>query len=285
VTVDKPMLAFPGDPALIARLLVDDRFCCQQKVDGERALVLVDAGKVTVLNRTGSTSRCATQQIRQVFARLHQGSWCFDGEILDGTLWLFDMPEAAGLVDCATPFGLRFGVLAEMFDRVLAGSDAVRLLPVARTTSEKVALRDKVRRANGEGLVLKDVDAPYLPGKRSRYLYKDKHWHEADCVVTAVGVGWSKHTNSTKANMELSVFRGSTLVKVCECGDGGLVVKVGDVVEVRYLTWSGSSLIQPTLPRRRMDKAPEECTWDQLAPSGTKAVLLEPTRSTECGVA
>ena len=275
---DKPMLAFPGPPDLVERLLHLDKWAAQQKVDGERALVQVRDGKVTFRNRSGGLSRCATRQMAQVFARFHTGEWVFDGEILDDTLWLFDLPEAAGRVTCSTPFGKRFAVLEGMYASVIGENDVVRLLPLARTTDEKAALRVKVRRSRGEGLVLKDLDAPYLPGKRSRYLYKDKFVQEADAVVTGVGLGISKLTNTTKANMELSVWRAGRLVKICECAAPDLdinAVKVGDVVTVQYLyVGAAGGLIQPTRPRVRTDKSPEECTWDQLVVGARDVVAV-----------
>lgn len=71
-----------------------------------------------------------------------------------------------------------------------------------------------------------------------------------------------------KQNLRLAVYRDGKKVDVGDCtaraGDG-LAIKKGDVVEVRYLyVGANGRLYQPTFPKIRDDKAPHECTWDQL---------------------
>lgn len=261
----KPVLAESATPERAEKLLRDDEWIAQQKVDGQRVLVVVKDGNVQFLNRQGAAKQTnITRTMQSEFARFHIGDWCFDGEILDGTFWLFDLPVAGTHVDPTSPLAWRMSVLDGLVEQgVWADSDCVQILPRAETTEEKVALRDKVREFGGEGLMLKNLNGRYEVGRRSRHLLKYKFVHTADCVVEETGM-------DGKENLRLAVYRDGKKVDVGDCtaraGDG-LAIKVGDVVEVKYLYLGANGrLYQPTYPKIRDDKSPEECTWDQLVP-------------------
>jgi len=117
-----------------------------------------------------------------------------------------------------------------------------------------------MRRDNYEGLIFRQLDAPYREG-RSKDLIKIKFRHTVDCVVTDL-------RRDKKANMALGLFDDSQLVEVAECtalaGDKNRI-RIGDVVEVTYLYASADNrLVQPTKPVIRTDKFARECTLDQL---------------------
>lgn len=270
----KPVLAQSATDTQAERLLSNDEWIAQQKVDGQRILVTVTDGQVAFLNRQGVAKQTnVTSALRAEFERFHIGEWCFDGEMLDGTYWLFDMPRAGEHVSPDDPLAVRLSVLDGLIDQgIFTDSPVLQVLPRAETTDEKIALRDRVRAANGEGLMLKSLNGRYEAGLRSRHLLKYKFVHTVDCVVLAVD------TNG-KENLTLGLFKPGVkdAVVVGDCtgraGDGSAAFTVGDVAEVKYLYMgAGGRLYQPTYPIKRDDKGPEECTWDQVV-HVQKAVL------------
>lgn len=270
----KPVLAQSATDTQAERLLTNHEWIAQQKCDGQRILVTVTDGQVQFLNRQGIAKQTmVTPALRAEFERFHIGEWCFDGEMVDGTYWLFDMPRAGEHVSPDDPLAIRLSVLDGLVEQgIFNDSPVLRVLPRAETTEDKIALRDRVRDSGGEGLMLKNLNGRYDCGMRSRHLLKYKFVHTVDCVVLAVD-------SNGKENLTLGLFKPghSKPVEVGDCtgrsGDGSAAFKVGvqpdysdyDVAEVKYLYMgAGGRLYQPTYPLKRDDKAPEECTWDQV---------------------
>lgn len=254
----KPMLAQEIEIGHLDSYLENPDWVAQQKLDGDRILIDVTDGTARALNRNGEPYRNPfPRKILNEFSRM-RGSWLFDGEILDGEYWVFDLVRAQDFVSPNRDLGFRLAVL----NRFFAGwspDRCVRLLPTAFAVEAKHDLADQVLANNGEGLVLKCLDAPYVAGKRSSSMLKAKFTRTADVVVTAV-------SPDGRANMMYGLFDNGQLVEVGSCGTAGKPqVQVGDVVEVRYL-YAGSDgrLVQPRMLHRRDDKQPTACTIDQL---------------------
>lgn len=249
----------------VAPILADTVHAIEQKVDGHRVLVHADRaddphGRIIPIGRDGEPkANSIPADIMRAFGTLPQGDWWFDGELVDGVLWLFDMPQAtldgeSGLFP-TDPFRTRRQVL-EGFHRSWKPGPAVRLLPSASTPEDKLALYELMRLSHAEGVMVKRFDGAYqVDGRRTADLRKVKFINTADCVVTRIGV-------DGKENAELSIAG----VKVGKCSlIGKPPVKVGDVVEVIYLyATDDDRLYQPRLTRVRTDKGPHECSMDQL---------------------
>jgi bifunctional non-homologous end joining protein LigD len=253
------MLAGTMDPGDLTMVLTDSNWWAQQKLDGDRVLFHVNDGAVSALNRNGEPR---VNLVPKNVARQFEipGTWVFDGELMsDGTYWLFDMPVAEPHIDKSHSYEYRHVVL----ERLFAGwgpESCVRLLPTARTTAAKRALMERVLAANGEGVIFKDISAPYHEGKRSNSMLKVKHTKTADCVVTDVG-------RDGRANCHVSLYdnRGRLTEVGSVATAGKPAVAIGDVVEVRYLYASEEQrLYQPVLLRVRDDKWATDCTLDQL---------------------
>lgn len=255
----KPMKATAIPLSGIDPYLRDPLFVAQQKVDGDRLMVTVDDGAVMVLNKEGERrSNPTPKALIREFGSIPKGRWAFDGELLDGELWLFDLPTAGGAVLPAHPYRFRLAVLEQVFDAWAPGP-SVRLLPTARTGWAKRRLVDEVLSSGGEGVVLRRLDAPYLLGGRSLQMLKAKDTKTIDCVVTGVRVGGHD-------NCHVAVYEHGSLVEVGSCAMlGKPAVTVGDVVEIRYLyADTARRLVQTAFLRKRDDKSPHDCTIDQL---------------------
>ncbi len=119
-----------------------------------------------------------------------------------------------------------------------------------------------LRAGNAEGAVLKDLEAPYTPGRPASggSQLKFKFHATASCIVTG---------RNRQQSVELALRRPDGFLAVC----GNVTVppnqevpKAGEVVEVRYLYAfrESGALFQPVLLGRRDDIPPDDCTIDQL---------------------
>lgn len=267
-----PMLAEAVDVRSLVDYADTPEWAFEQKVDGQRVLIHVDNKSVTPISRDGRYKRTFwTTQMTAEFTKL-TGQWVFDGEIIAGTLWLFDMPCGDG-VTTATPYGQRRAALAKVFKAWKPFG--IKVLPSYTDLEDKVALARTLMVNGGEGVMVKRLDASYLIGKRSSKNLKAKFVNDVDCIATGL-------RRNGKSNIVVSAYDNDRLVEIGEvtalAGDGARI-QVGDVLVVRYLyattTKEGNPrLYQPTLPKIRTDKDAEDCTVDQLVYSNKEIISV-----------
>jgi ATP-dependent DNA ligase len=211
-------------------------------------------------------------------------SCILDGELVDGVLWVFDLPylaDKAGPIDPSHILSVRRAALEEMFTWWTPNPACFRLLPVAHLDLDKSKLALTVLQNGGEGLMLKDTMGTYRSGARVKDVCKVKFVKTIDCVVTAVGT-------QGKENYSLGVYRPTNapgamsngrfeLVEVGRCSAiGKAKVNVGDVIEVKYLYLGADNrLYQPRMMRPRTDKGALECTIDQLDHAKVNKTVVE----------
>ena len=256
-----PMLAEPVEDEKAIKILEANTHRVEQKLDGVRLLVHVQDGKTYGINRKGART-IVHPLIAKGFVRC-TGEWVFDGELVGGIYWVFDMPAANGIVVPTMEYGVRRQVLDSLWPK-LEMPDTVQLLPSYQGTPG-LDLAIKVRKSGGEGLMLKDPSAPYRWGKRTLGVLKFKFWKTLDCMVIEP---WREG----KASVSVGLIDQDTAeiidigsVKMTEANLNA--IEQGDVVEVRYLYANDPAeprLYQPDFLRLRTDKALEECTLDQL---------------------
>ena len=257
----KPMLAHSAQKDQLIPLIEDHTMHLQQKLDGQRIMVISQDNKLSILNRNGDPSTTTLPgRVLTELAGLPPGRWVLDCELVESKLWVFDLPESEFMNQ--TTFAWRTHVLTELF-KAWKPNDPVHLLKTATTEGQKFSLASAVLIAGGEGVIAKRYDSEYQPGKRSKEMLKVKFYRDIDCVATELG-------RDGKRNIGLGVYDNGSLVDVGEvtalAGDGPNI-KVGNVVCVKYLYAVDPNrprLYQPTLPRLRDDKSAEQCTIDQL---------------------
>ena len=254
-----PTLAVPVDSdAQALMLLQNPNYHAEQKLDGVRLMVCLHDGEVTGINRRGVPT-LVTNRITEAF-QYFDGTWALDGELVKGVFWVFVLPRALSSVTPRTPYGERRAILEELWPNLLL-PDCVRLLPSFTDEVEKLELVQKLRAANCEGVMLKDGNAPYPAGLRTRSTRKFKFIKDVDCIVIGTNI-------EGKSNMALGLMTDDgDIVEVATitalAGDG--MRRVGEVVTVKCLYVSDDNrLVQPTLPKWRQDKTPDECSFSQL---------------------
>lgn len=255
-----PELATPADFGSLEQFLRNDKWVFEQKLDGHR-LLLKSPGEdmpPTALTRSGSIYTRRLPRAIQDF-RFPDGQWALDGELVDGTFYVFDLP-----VSILKPNAELWARRAALEALLSAIQHPFKIVPQARTWREKEELATKAVARNLEGLILKQVDSPYRPGARCTEWLKIKFVATADCIVLGVR---DDGKDSVRLGMRdpiglqtVDVGRASLIGKEKRCP-----INVGDVVEVRYLyTGAQGRLYQPTILRKRDDKLPSQCTIDQM---------------------
>lgn len=245
------------------KYLLDDQWAETQKLDGKRLMVVVNDGKITGVGREGQTA--TVDPLIAAPFKGQSGHWVFDGEVIGKDYWIFDMPIGGKFVTPNTPYEERREMMA-----IIRETAHVHILPVARTTEEKITLAQRCIKSHAEGMILNRVDSPYIEGpQRSLYVLKAKLVETVDVVVTEIG-------RENKRSIGVSLYDNGRLIEVgaCKISDRLLATLVDrEVVELKYLYASAErKLVQPSFLRRRPDRTPESCLMEQLK-LGNKQVL------------
>jgi len=262
-----PQLLNPISEDEAMRLIEDDRWTAQEKMDGERRAAHAVAGNVTGMNRKGLSvplPKPLADELQDI--EVASGAIRVDGEIIGDILYVFDLHVHKGERIHSLPWLVRMRLAAV----VLAGCKQIKPVPVAVTTEEKRDLWNKVKLAHGEGVVFKLLKCPVKEGRPNTGgdWLKFKFTESASCCVMEV--------NSGKRSVKIGLLDSSDRPDVIE---GQMMIPVGnvtippnfevpaagDIVEVEYLyAYKGGSIYQPVYRGKRIDLDISACTTGQL---------------------
>jgi bifunctional non-homologous end joining protein LigD len=288
----KPMLATAVSD--LAKLHPDKMWAIEPKMDGIRVLVTVDPliRSVTYQTRNGHPlpSLAKLTPLMLKLADAVGKAVTFDCEATAGDdffsgvghltqkaeatdlakLTVFDVPWVDGWgASSEVPYSLRRECLETMFNNagMVWDEGAVRLIHLidyAMPTSELVDTADNLLAdaldAGWEGVMVKDMDAPYLSGKRSKAWIKLKGKQTYDCRVVGFQPGKGRLDGS--AGALLVFYHGKTIAVAGGLTDAqrqdihdhpeNWVGKIAEV-ECQQLTPSGS-MRHPSIICIRWDK-------------------------------
>ena len=255
-----PQLLNPvEDEHRLAELLLDPLYGLQEKLDGRRLLLRKRGHVVEGINRRGLLVAVPGPMVH---AARQVGVDCLlDGEAVGEVLHVFDVLDCAGMCQRLYPYAERLRLLAELLAGAGVDGSLVRVV-TARTAKEKTHLFARLQREKREGVVLKNLTAPYTPGRHPGCgdALKFKFVASASFVVTRV--------NTHKRSVGLGLYDGAEIVPA-----GNVTIPVnhdvpaaGSIVEVRYLHAFAQSgvLFQPCYLGPREDVEASECVVGQL---------------------
>ena len=207
-----PMLASPlpnkkKNPKAKDFTLEPGKWVAEEKFDGIRLITEVSAAKDRLFVEKGITSwsryanvRPLPEHIMEKLAALPDciidGELCAPGKRSYGTMelanapdlvyFVFDVLQIEGEDVTAAPYLDRRHALKDLVD-FTDNDGPLQLAPAiaVNTWDEVFTLRDAVWARDGEGLILKRLDAPYSPGKRSKDFIKIKQLQSA--LFTIIG--------------------------------------------------------------------------------------------------
>ncbi len=292
----KFMLASPAEnPDAVARLLPDG-FYVEDKFDGVRAQAHKQGDRLTVYSRT-------LDEVAHRYPELHApllalpGEFILDGEILgwrDGRAIPFTQFQArlgrktvdAELLQALPVVFIVFDILYQdgevllerplrerhaRLDRLLAGAGTGLLLSAGRqshTASDLPAAFDAARARGNEGLMIKDPQSTYKPGRRGKEWLKVKQpLATLDVVVT--GVEWGNGKRRHVLSDYTFAVRGpeGELLEVGKAYSGLTDQEIADLTE-----WFKVHTVQDFGKFRRVEpKIVLEVAFDNVQPSDRHA--------------
>jgi DNA ligase-1 len=247
------MLATPQEtPADAAKTMDGRAFFVEDKLDGIRAQVHKQGERVAIYTRTMDRTDESFPEVVEAMRHI-DGDFLIDGEIV---------PFAAGAVSPFQHLQRRLGrkapteavlkkypVAIIAFDLLYENGDLLMDRPLrerrarlealakrtpagwrlnvteaqeARTVEEIASAFESAKDRRNEGLILKDPESVYSPGRRGQMWLKLKtHLPTLDCVVTAAEYGHGKRRNSL-SDYTFAVWRGDPAA-----GDGAELVNIG----------------------------------------------------------
>ncbi len=252
-----PQLLNPIDEDEAARLLTDDNWCLQEKIDGRRVLIQKAADLVVGVNRKGLAISLPASVITDVTGI--PDDFTLDGECVGDNYHAFDLLERDGADLRLLPLSRRLLELKGL----LSGTQhpSIRLVNTATVTKEKQRLHDELKAAKKEGVVFKRVDAPYTVGRPS------------------TGGPALKHKFTATLSAFVSMINSKRSVEFRLLGKNGWGVagnvaipanqpmpRPTDVIEVRslYAIPESGVLFQPVYLGVRSDIEQDECRMSQL---------------------
>lgn len=227
-------------------LIYDDRYVAQQKMDGQRLMAQVIDSVVVGSNKRGF--------ITSISQAIHDGltnqfNVVTDGEDMGDHYFVFDVLEFNGIDYSNIGFGDRSKLLNE-----LNLGQNIHIVPVARTTAEKLALYNKVQEEGGEGLVFKLANEP------STVHYRHKFWNSLSAIVSQI------NEKASVGLMLLDDDGNEVHVGNVTIPSNKATPEVGTVHEIIYLYRVGEngSLFQPIYKEPRHDVTRAECLVSQV---------------------
>ena len=239
-----PQLLNPIEPEEAEKFISDPGFWAQEKFDGKRILLKVQAGNVVAINRKGLVCGIAEAIIRDA---VKLDGCVIDGEAIGESFFAFDLLEHGDKDVRSLAYSARLKVLSE----AVAGLRSLRGVVTAKSETEKSALFQKLKEENREGIVFKAHRAPYEPGrpKKGGNQRKLKFWATATCVCTI-----RNDKRSIGVSIKETPTQGLTPIGNVTIPPNQQVPKIGELVEIRYLyAIKGGSLYQPQFIRIRDD--------------------------------
>ena len=262
-----PQLLNPITEDEALRLIEDDCWAMQEKMDGERRAARAENGRVIGANRKGLTVPLPQTIMDELQSTAATGGAIFvDGEIIGDILYVFDLHIFNGERIHSLPWKERM----RLADDALAGCRQLKAVPVAVTTEAKRALWENVKAAHGEGVVFKLSESHVKAGRPNSGgdWLKFKFTESASCCVLEVNSDRrSVRIGLVDSNLRPDVINRQTIIPV-----GNVTIPpnhdipvAGDIIEVEYLyAYKGGSIFQPVYRGKRMDLELRACFTGQL---------------------
>jgi bifunctional non-homologous end joining protein LigD len=231
--------------------LRDSDWCAQEKFDGKRILVRKTATGVEAANRNGMATGFPTP-IADRLMRV-EGDFVIDGELVGDMFFAFDILENMG--HDWRPYGYHYRLVAlrALLEELEFGP--VSVVETYRDDQKRAAVA-LLRTENKEGVVFKNLEAPWMAGRPASggNALKLKFWASCSCIVARV---------NGKRSVELAL--GGVSVGNVTIPANQEIPIAGQVVEVRYLyvTGPGGSLYQPVYLGTRDDVSAGDCTVER----------------------
>jgi bifunctional non-homologous end joining protein LigD len=233
-----------------AKLIIDSRFGLQEKRDGVRLLIRRQGHQFEGWNKKGQQSAVHPVLITGL-SSLNVDEFILDGEFENPYFYCWDLLSAQGIDLSSYPYGERYKIL-----QVFRSCPTVTILPCWTAEGDKERMVHEFRAQRAEGVVFKNLEAPYRPGRAHQH-FKLKFHQSVTARVVEV--------DPVRDRVSLEMLDNNTWRTVCGLKVPQGTVRRGEFVEVRYLFGTrDKKLVQPVFLRVREDASMEDCAFAQV---------------------
>lgn len=230
--------------------LTNDNWTAQEKFNGKRMSVKKSNLEIFAANKKGQKVGFPDAIAKAVAT--FSSSFLADGEAIGERLHAFDLLELNGTDLRPYAYSDRLTYLQDL----LKDSKTVVVAKTAIGTTAKRKLMAELKAAKKEGIVFKQLSAPWSAGRPESGgpAIKCKFWASCSCVVLAHNA-----KRSVVAGLDGQSIGNVTIPP------NKAIPEVGQVIEVQYLYIAkiGGSLYQPKYIGPRDDVDANECTFAQ----------------------
>jgi DNA ligase-1 len=251
------MLATPQETAEIAiKTMAGRNFFAEDKLDGIRAQIHKSADRIAIYTRTMDRTDESFPDVVEAVRKI-PGEFLLDGEIVPwqggcvmpfahiqkrlgrknltpaiirenpAVFIAFDILYRDGKLLMDEPLRERRRMLEQLSPPLLLTS-----LCSVSSANEIDTCFSASRNRRNEGIVLKDPDSPYSPGRRGKAWLKIKtHLPTLDCVVTAAEYGHGKR-KSVLSDYTFAVWSGDDLVNIGKAYSGVTDEEIAQLTEL-----------------------------------------------------
>jgi len=250
------MLATPQETAEIAiKTIAGRNFFAEDKLDGIRAQIHKSGDRMAIYTRTMDRTDESFPDVVEAMRQI-PGEFLLDGEIVpwcDGCVMPFAHIQKRLGRKNLTPAIIRENPAAFIAFDILSRDGRLLMdeplrerrraleelnLPLltsictVSTNEEITTCFSASRNRRNEGIVLKDPESPYSPGRRGKAWLKIKtHLPTLDCVVTAAEYGHGKRKN-VLSDYTFAVWSGNQLVNIGKAYSGVTDEEIAQLTEL-----------------------------------------------------
>ncbi|EMM85613.1 ATP-dependent DNA ligase-like domain protein [Leptospira santarosai str. 2000027870] len=152
----------PIDEEELFGYLENDQFGAQEKLDGNRMMIRKIGDTVEGINRKGLIIPISKTIHNHTLS--FQESFILDGEITGDTFYPFDLFSKDQNDMQHLPYKERYALLSSILKN-RAQNDIFHIVELLTSTKDKKRLLEKLRKDQKEGIVFKDLNAPYKAGR------------------------------------------------------------------------------------------------------------------------
>jgi bifunctional non-homologous end joining protein LigD len=238
----------------VEEYLNDDRYLAQEKMDGERRMVLYDGVDNAIgLNKKGTEVPLPVEIVKALKGKKQM---VLDGEMIGETFFVFDILLHDGHdLKSHTCVDRIFNL------NLISFGKGIVIVKSAYTKSEKRDMFNALKADNKEGIVFKDRKSKYTHGRPASggTQLKFKFYKTATFIVEGSTKG-KRSVGLEVIDGKKKVFMGKVTIP-----PNHDVPKEGDLVEVRYLyAYRGGAVFQPVYLGKRNDSDLTDATISQI---------------------
>jgi ATP-dependent DNA ligase len=234
-----------------AQYILERRFWVQEKRDGVRLMIHRHGAHIEGWNKQGRPA-LVDAKLASALLSANLEHFILDGEFEKGSgYYCWDLLAAGGKDLTEEPYEVRFGAL-----QAFIACPALHVLHSWASAQEKETMIFEFYRRRAEGVVFKNCEAKYRPGRAGQH-FKLKFERTATVRVRAV--------DPVRDRVSVEMLHGDKWREVCGVKVPNGTLCPGQYLEIKYLYGTPDKrLVQPRFQAVREDVSEADCAFEQV---------------------